>query len=387
MTDKEFLGLFNNIDDKYLDEARRDLTASHKCVEMICEEKRHRFGGFSTLAACAAVALAVLLLVSSFIGSYRLATPSDQTVPDTQGSSGQFSANAAPGVSSDGSQLSENAKFYISSSSLSFPVHGKEEDSRVFVNPFYESDPTTATLTFTTRYEGAPADEEIPMRLYLFADGEPLRFTNRYRTQTESLSRTFILEPDKKYALDVSFSVDESVNTVTFLCVVFPGDKDRQTVFYETARNGIFNGELPERADTGEYVPAAEVKNPLENLSVDNVPITERPDVKIYANGKYEDAPIPADSVYINAYLRGGDTYYLMALIDGKPAAVFDGSSVCIVDCKDGTEGFQYKVSEDFLTRNGEHTIQAIVFTASSYEHWHCFGLQSDVRTLSGTDM
>lgn len=240
MTDRDFLELFHKIDDKFLEEARRDQRG--------CRISRQRiFNTLSTMAACMAIAIAAVLLISSFIssGQFALMNPSSPVQSDNS-----VSADAANGTSPEDSSAPispSDQKLSVMSSHLSFPHHSVELDlpKEDYYRAFAVAEPETvdAVFAFSVRLSDGSFDTRIPARMYFFADGQPIHF--KYRSN-ESSFRDFTIVPETDYSLPISFEASADVNAISVVCIFFPGDAERQHCLIETAGNIYGINAVPE---------------------------------------------------------------------------------------------------------------------------------------------
>lgn len=409
MTDREFLELFNKIDDKFLDEARRD----HGKRRI---DKRRLFNTLYTMAACAAMVIAAALLVSSFIGNYQFANPgsADQTSSD--------SAMTSETPSDDNSQADNTSplKLSVLYSRLSFPENGVEMDKDdgyyMFTLDEREWRHIPAELSFSVGFSDSEEKTPIPARMYFFNNcySDQFYYADSLLTTT---SRDFIVKPNTDCTIKFAFDAYGETSTVAVVCVFFPGDAARQTCLIVTAGNETVPDDFIDLSGIGELIPIEPFENVRRFVTVTDTPfkwyvdfnfLDEYDDLEkfgypdedvsdaleifeknVLGEKDGETVVIPNDSVYINAYFNESEgtgnwqyhSYYLIALIDGAPAPIFDGRSYCAVNDIYGERVFQYKVPQEYLPENSSIQIIAL---PSQVVSWECYGIASDCCLLSG---
>lgn len=380
MTDRDFLELFHKIDDKFLEEAQRDQRGRHISRQRI-------FNTLSTMAACMAIVVAAVLLVSSFINSGQFALMNQSSAVQT--SSGDLSG-AADGTSSGNSSQAapSDQKLCAMSSTLSFPKHRVEldlpkEDCYAAIS-VAETETVSAVFAFSVQLYDGSLDTRIPARMYVFADGRPIMF--RYRS-SQSPFRDFTIVPETDYALPISFEASEEVSAISIVCVFFPGDPERQTCLIHTAGNISCTREILGTFGVGNFIGTN------SDINSNFVTVTNDPDLVPKNNQTYWDRNIPADNAYITAYLSTvyGDNgerednfinpHYLIALVNGKPVNVFDSGDPLCIDRfyyeKDLV--FQYRIPEEYLPENSTLQIIALPAAVTSWRDMDyssdCFGI------------
>lgn len=378
MTDRDFLELFHKIDDKFLEEAQRDQRGRHFSRQRI-------FNTLSTMAACMAIVIAAVLLVSSFIssGQFALMNPGSPVQSDSSVSAGAANGTSS-GDSSDPISPSDQ-KLSVGSARLSFPYHSVDlglakED---YYLAFGADKPGTvdAVLDFSVQLSDGSLDTRIPTRMYVFADGQPIQF--KYRS-SESSFRDFTIVPEADYSLPISFNASEYVNAVSVVCVFFPGDAERQHCLIETAGNAYSIAEVPNTfLGPDEYIDiGTDTAEPISNF----VTVTSDPDA-VPQNPYYNtERDIPADSAYFFASfgaVYGSDDisdteyiapnpHYLIALVNGKPADVFDSADPFCLGGYNPQKGmyYRYRIPEEYLPENSTLQIMALPAAVTSWRDW-----------------
>ncbi|MBD5384679.1 MAG: hypothetical protein HDR72_06745 [Ruminococcaceae bacterium] len=368
MTDRDFLELFHKIDDKFLEEAQKDQRKRHFSRQRI-------FNTLSTLAACMAIVVAAVLLVSSFIssGQYIMPNSGSQT-----SDSDPLNAASSPTVNIE---PNAPAPTLSSESSLSFPIHYAELDlpKENMYNAFRAGrfDTITALFDFSVHLSDDSSDTRIPSRLYIFANGEPIRF--KYK-DSEAFFRDFTIVPDADYSLPLYFEASEEIAVISVVCVFFPGDPERQSCVVHSAGNIFGATEIPDMVDEQHFIETD------YEATANFVTVTSDPH-KIPKNGiAYGDElNIPADSAWLTASLgvpcktEQSDVYeesldvnphYIIALVNGKPVSISEyASMICLDGFYNSNKGllYQYKIPEEYLPENSTLQIIALPVAVTSW--------------------
>lgn len=379
MTDRDFLELFNKIDDKFLEEAQHDQRKYRI-------GKRHIFNVLSTTAACMALVVSAVLLVSSFIDGGLIRLPNNSSYVQ---SGSNNPADAASGTTSENSVTPPARLPDIGYSRLSFTSN--EVDLGLTKADYYavfgadEACTVSAEFEFTVTCSDCSLNNGIPMRMYIFADDRPTEF--KYRNQ-ERLFREFTVDPEKKYSLPVSFNASADVNTISIVCILCPGDPDRQNCFIQTAGNVYGTKEIIDDA----YIPDGYIDYNDTQRGCNFVTLTSDPNtVPVYTVSGLKNDVIPADSAYLFASFaafdaensdtsdtnpNAPDMYYIIALMDGKPVNISDnGDPFCLGgDLLKKEVYYRYKIPEENLPENS--TIQ-IIALPTEVNSWRDSGFNS----------
>lgn len=377
MTDRDFLELFNKIDDKFLEEAQHD-------------QRKYRIGKrrilnmLSTTAACLAVVISAVLLVSSFVdsGLIRLPDNGSDVRSEINISAGAASAPTSESEVSPSDLIPNIGYFRLSFTSNEVDIGLTKETSYYTVFGAVEDCTVSAEFEFTVKIEDSSLENGIPMRMYVFADGQPTEFEYR---NTARLFREFTVEPEKKYALPISFKASAEVNTISIVCIFFPGDPDRQNCFIQTAGNVYGTHE------TVEYIPDGylEYTYTKTERGCNFVTLADDPDtVPVYSTPGLKNGEIPADNAYLFASFTtfddeiqdispgAHDMHYIIALVNGKPVDIFgSGDPLCLGgDPLKKEVYYRYKIPEENLPENS--TIQIIALPAE-VNSWRDSGFNS----------
>ncbi len=165
------------------------------------------------------------------------------------------------------------------------------------------------------------------------------------------------------------------MNTISVVCIFFPGDAERQHCLIETAGNIYGINAVPETIlGTDDFI---EVDTAEPSLNF--VTVTSDPDAAPRNPYENTERDIPADSAYffasLGALFGGDDTsdedyikpnpHYIITLINGKPVNVFDsGDPFCLGGYyfKQGMY-YRYRIPEEYLPENS--TLQIIALPAA----------------------
>lgn len=374
MTDRDFLELFNKIDDKFLEEAQHD-----QCKYRI--GKRRILNMLSATAACMALVISAVLLVSSFIDSGLIRLPDNSSYVQ---SGSNNPADAASGASSNSSVVSSSNRTLSFNSSLNFTTNSVEiPNLKENLHSAFGADEectVSAEFKFSARFSDGSLDTPIPVRMYVFADGKPISFTYRY---TESAIREFTVEPEKKYSLPISFKASADVNTISVVCIFFPGNAELQDCLIWEAGNVYGTKEIFEYIPD-EYIEYTDTFERGGNF----ITLSSDPNIVPIYTSKVKNAVIPSDSAYLFVSFAAfddensdtspntPDMYYIIALADGKPVNISDnGDPFCLVGGSLKKEVYyRYKIPEENLPENS--TIQ-IIALPTEVNSWRDSGFNS----------
>lgn len=402
MSDKDFLEIFDKINDKFLVETYRDNEKRRR------GSKRMFFHAAYTAAACIMVVAAAVLIVSSFIGRDEFIHPSsgagESMSSNSLPESGDLSDNPSDGESSaiepaPEVPVYENAVF-IETVRFEFPESGREFSKELDFPAFYaeyQQQSVSALLTLTVRLTEDYADNSrVPMRMYLFSDGRQSLFQyDKANIPYLDLDLDFGTDDKQELGIDFSFYAGRSTNSVAAVCVLFPGDASRQTCFIYSACN-LGSAESfgsMSRSYVENFVLDDDVINEMTYSNI--LTLNEmrpydynKPDSfwqRIVALGhiSYGDPvkTVPVDSTGMYMHCSDvGSSYHLIALIDGEPAPVFDGEFFTTVEQYDNDLILYCKFPSEYLSENS--TIQLIALPVSTY-YLNWWGMMSECCLLS----
>lgn len=374
MTDRDFLELFNKIDDKFLEEAQHD-----QCKYRI--GKRRILNMLSATAACMALVISAVLLVSSFIDSGLIRLPDNSSYVQ---SGNNNPANAASGAVSDSDVASHSDRSLSFNSRLDFTTNSVDLglDKEDYYTAFGADEECTvsAQFDFSASFSDGSLDTPIPVRMYVFADGKPISFTYRY---TESAIREFTVEPEKKYSLPISFKASADVNTISIVCIFFPGNAELQDCLIWEAGNVYGTKEIFEYIPD-EYIEYTDTFERGGNF----ITLSSDPNIVPIYTSKVKNAVIPSDSAYLfvsftkfydeiqDLSLSAHDMNYIIALVNGRPVNLSDsGEPFCLGGDPLKKEGYyRCKIPEECLSENS--TLQVIALPAA-VESWHDYAFSS----------
>ncbi|MDE7360860.1 MAG: hypothetical protein K2N38_02885 [Oscillospiraceae bacterium] len=402
MSDKDFLEIFDKINDKFLVETYRDNEKRRR------GSKRMFFHAAYTAAACIMVVAAAVLIVSSFIGR-------DEFIHPSSGAGESMSSNSLPesGDPSDDS-LSDSESSAVEPAPripvyedavvvemvrFEFPDSGiplNESEVPAFYADFQQQSVSARLglkVYFTNAYTGD--NGTIPMRMYLFSDGRQSLF------QYDKANIPYLdldVDPESETEIEFSFYAGRSTNSVAVVCVFFPGDAARQDCFICSASNfGASEGYGSiDRIRVEEFVLEDGI-NEMTDRNILTLSGTQiyGPDIdRLYrqilldaqttANGNpVKTVPVDSACMYMHCsseIFEFGSSYHLIALIDGELAPVFDGEFFTTVEQYDNDLFLYYKLPSEYLSENS--TIQLIALPVFTYQlNW--WGMQSECCLLT----
>lgn len=416
MRDRDFLEIFDKIDDKFLIETYKENEKLRR------GSRRSFFHAVYTAAACIMVAAAAVLVVSSFLDRGGLVQPSSAGDASQIASGSGVSNGSMPDSGVSDSEISNsdtseplvynNTFYYVDTPKLEFPDNYYEMEDDPETSYFYadyqqQSILAKLTLTVKSNYDVGGGDggiEKIPMRMYLFCDGQQSLF--RYdKANIAHLDMEVAL--DNQTGIDFSFNAGRLTSSAAVVCVFFPGDAARQSCVIKSACN--LSGETPlneiMRAEFGllEFDGSTNTDhtsiltlNKALHYSIDSADkvldriVSEKRECVSGSSVK----TLSVNSAYLYTYYNGVDLYdgylemfdyfdyrdyTLIALIDGEPAPVFDGEFSALVRLEN--EGVQYyKLSKEYLSENSTIQLIALPIRTNRLNWW---GMSSECRLLT----
>lgn len=392
MKDRDFLEIFDRIDDKFLTEAYKDSEKLRR------GGKRVLFHALYTAAACIMVVAAAVLIVSSFIGRDKLVQPSsaDGQPADSLSDSG-ISSEPVSSVPELEIPVYDRA-YFVESSKLEFFGRAIDAPTKDYLfSEFYadyqqENIPARLSLgvSRTEEYTGG----DIPMRMYLFSDGRQMLFTH------DNANIPYLdVELDAGGTAEIDFSFYAGRHTVSaaVVCVFFPGDAARQSCFIKSASNAWSEGSFYDY----DFYAKEVVEFPVENIGETDTEVfalsnaeefdavtTESDIIRalLSADGKALDGEpvrtLSRSSSGVLMYSRrtdGNSLYYLITLINGEPAPVFDGEFFTIADINE-YRALLYRLPSEYLSENSTVQMLALPALTTGYNWW---GIQSECVLIS----
>lgn len=221
-------------------------------------------------------------------------------------------------------------------------------DDRVYVGNYngtltvepINSDPefvTTARLRITVNgINGAPVDD-IPVRLFVLSDGEPVPYYFEEELDYQ-LPHDIILQKDKETVLNVCVNADSDDYNLTFLAVGYPDELTEPLAGHRLALCcSLINGSgiVFSADDIGEYTQGGDCG------------------IKLADDGS-------SVRLTVNTGKNTG-TGSLVVFVDGKPFDCFDGQSHCVINCRNGSRTFNYTLPEGIFADGKPHSVLAVV--------------------------
>lgn len=418
MNKEQFFKAIDNVDDELLkgvfdDSAEElpDAEAQHGAVYR--PERRPRRKTFIAAAACLTAVAGAGFAVKA--GVDGLSARNTSYIESPANASGD-TIESPDNNSVDTSGSSFNLHDYISEDGLRGDEWSLGMSCMVYVSFFEDdapspfsptpleiSEPQTVTASLTSYFHPDPKmpQDNIPYRIFVFADGKPIEFapegtddyalwhdysmdegdiTDYNTSSTKLKDGTIIYNPKFEETIKIDFKADESTHIINFVYCFFPELCQPHSwlcfsgMYSAMAVNTAYvPNALPETKQLGEYITPEDYHN---SQSTGCSPYLYQADdlrnAWIYKDLEYSEQ---SNTFYIEFNsgkkrdnildgLEDSGSYYLFLLIDGELQPAFDGDYSCFVDCENGTRTFKYQIPPELLPASGKHTIQYMLLPA-----------------------
>ena len=390
MTKEQFFKAIDGADDKFLKEAldfKSEYNDAQRATVYRSEHRRSRLWPiFAALTASFAVVFALGFLIISvsdiqenkppvYSGSH---TENSANTPDNSQSDNSSDIQSTPNEGID--SLPHIAETKPLSENYMMDVCFSEEDigsAAVSMRPVGISENQTVTAYLQTRiaqYSGdysALTDEEVTLRVFVFADGNPIDFAIDGSEDYDKFHDITVKTHnggDTVSVTAITFKADPSMNTISFI-----GSFERIEWLDQTKKDefSIYSGIIS--ATAYNYEAAG---NPPENGSLgmyaEDAAMPDQSYLQMSTSSAYYDEGMGAgyrgqylqdSSLYIK--FKGGfdRPYYLIVLQNDEPAAVFDGQYSVTVTCRSNL--YMYEIKQSDLELLDKNIIQAVAVPAA----------------------
>lgn len=372
MNNEQFFKAIDGVDDELLKDAldpEFDYVQYPKVYRL--EKRRFNWKAAAACAACLAAVVGAGFALKSGLSALPVQSePSDMSgAADSSVLDGENSANVNLAIH-------ENLPFgYHYNLKATFPDFGNGDSLSVT-----QAQTVTANLHVDFDPDPCMPLEDIPYRIFVFADGKPIEFATA-GSDDYALCHDYVMDnvisagshEDGVVTLGevtadktIHFKADEKTKNLIFVASFYPK-------YVQPLDWGGFTGVIstfavntsctvegiPEEKETARYIePYGRMKG-FGGIEV----FLEGDDPTNYTrwNLEYSDNK---NTVYME-FKRKDSPYYLFLLIDGELVPVFDGDYTCFVDNQDGTRLFQYQILPEYLPDEGLHTIQGMAIPAN----------------------
>lgn len=419
MNKEQFFKTIDNIDDELLkgvfDDSTEELSGTESQHGAVYRpERRSRRKTFIAAAACLTAVAGAGFAVKAGVDSLSARNTSYIESPaDTSGDTIESSDNNSVNTSRSSFELSLNWHDYISedglygdewsfSGSCMIYVSFSDDDypSPFSPTPLEITEPQIVTASLTNSFDPDPKmpQDNIPYRIFVFADGKPIEFapegTDDYALQHDFFmdendiindkaggfrnnDGTWFYIPRFEDTIKINFKADESTHIINFVYCFFPELCQPHSWLCFSGMDSAMAvntayvpGALPEAMQLGEYITpydgyvngarfslflADEYRNAflwkdLEYSELNNTFYIE------YNSGRKREN--------ILGDLEESSSFYLFLLIDGELQPAFNGDYTYFVDCEDGTRTFKYQIPTELLPTSGKHSFQCVAIPA-----------------------
>lgn len=276
----------------------------------------------------------------------------------------------------DSSDSDEQFEFSTASNASYADGSGKVVEQRVSVR---ESENLSINLLHYVKPDKTLPQHDIPLRIRVVADGVPIPF-KMDGTDGEVLSHDILVDAEIDYATNICFTVTGDMRLIYILEVYFPEDIPSRGLgayggvsVYPIVNMG-WNGK--ERETNSEGYTEITPKENSYGIDIGTTTIEEMIQMRgdgveplIEDNHFFTDTSVhDGQPLYVKFNSRDTEQtpFYLLVLRDGVLLdKLFNGSCSVKVDCKGGTQAFQYEIPRNMIPESGLHTFQAIALPAT----------------------
>lgn len=417
MNKEQFFKMIDNVDDELLkgvfdDSAEElpDAEAQHGAVYR--PERRSRRKTFIAAAACLTAVAGTCFAVKAGVDGLsarnisHIESPANASGNTTESSDNNTSYTSGTssfpwhdyfsedGLRGDEWSLGMGCMVYVSFS--------EDDDPSPFSpTPLEITEPQIVTASLKSVFDPDPKmpQDNIPYRIFVFADGKPIEFApegtddyalwHDYSMDENDITKdkaggsmnndgTWVYTPRYEDTVKIDFKADKNTHIINFVYSFFPELCQPHSWL-------AFSGMDSAMAVNTAYVPGApaEIKQVGEYVTPDDPKGGTGGCDFLYIADDYRNAFLWKDLEYSehnNTFYieynsgrkrdnRLGDleesgSYYLFLLIDGELQPAFDGDYSCFVDCENGTRTFKYQIPPELLPTSGKHTIQYMLLPA-----------------------
>lgn len=425
MNKEQFFKAIDNVDDELLKGVFEDFgdeisgaESQHGAVYR--PERRSRRKTFIAVAACLTAVAGAGFAVKSGVDSISARNTSHIESPadapdDTANNSGgtTWTSPLHDYISEDGLHGDE---WYLSMGCMTYVSFSEDDNPSPFHPTHLEiTEPQIVTASLKSVFDPDPKmpQDNIPYRIFVFADGKPIEFapegtddyalwhdysmdegdiTDYNTSSTKLKDGTIIYNPKFEETIKIDFKADESTHIINFVYCFFPElcQPHSWLCFHGTYSAMAVNtayvlDALPETRQLGEYITPDDYDHLDQQCTGGCFNLYLADDLRnayIYKDLEYSEQNntfyIEYNSGRKNETLGNSDnsgSYFLFLLIDGELQPAFDGDYSYFVDCENGTRTFKYQIPTELLPTSGKHTIECMAIPAEE-----CADSHSDVR-------
>ena len=288
----------------------------------------------------------------------------------------KFSSNSEMESSSYESDKIDGFSF---SSNLNV-FYGNEDSQSTVENKISikENKEIKLTLLNSVQPDATQPQNNIPLRIYLFADNNPIPFA--LDNGEYSIEGNTTIDALKEQYNTISFKANKNVGIYNIVCIYFPEDIPERGLgeYGGVITYSIVNQNCNSDNKSKEIKNYIKVEPNKLNYGIDiGTKSINNNDHKIMESHYYNDVNVSKDNHLYLKFNSGSEiemsSYYLMLLVDGKLTKFFDNDYLVNCNCKAGKRSFQYAVKKDLLGKNGLHTFQLIAVPSTYGENMTSF--------------
>ena len=230
------------------------------------------------------------------------------------------------------------------------------------------------TVSTSITPDKSMASVNIPLRIYVFGDGDPLDFCMPNVPSEGGFSKVHELAVNKNvdniFEINIDINVGKEITMLSILCDYFPEDIPKKGLgaYSGCSAYSLLNSEIKQKplieTAIGSYFDSDKKER---GFDIGKNPLSET-DQTIIEHYFYDDTTVSSDDDCVYIKFDSGTDYdipfYMILFRDGELIAPFDGRYSCGVDCTLGQRSFQYQIPMEFLETNGLHTFRAVALPA-----------------------
>lgn len=223
--------------------------------------------------------------------------------------------------------------------------------------------------------------EQMPVRIFLMADGRLLEFgvdggePSVYNDVYAKFSAPSENAYSNRTAYKITFEADETMEKLVFIPVYFPERIPKtEENFYFYHLNHCFettlintlavsDGENGVSDGFGAYYRSIYQKN-NEAFAFYTVSVKDGRGIRRAFNGI--ELSDENDKIYLQFRKDIDCDRYLFILCDGKPLDMFDGEYTCKINTKGEQRAFELVIPEEYIPESGEHVFEAFAVSAEA---------------------
>ncbi|MCH5206535.1 MAG: hypothetical protein J1F09_06235 [Oscillospiraceae bacterium] len=381
MNNEQFFKAIDGVDDELLKDAldpEFDYVQYPKVYRL--EKRRFNWKAAAACAACLAAVVGAGFALKSGLSALPVQSePSDM--------SGAADSSVLDGENSGAVSTKIPEGYYVRGCALGIQATFDSPDNIGFgvVQQLEITEPQTVTAYLHTGFDLdlLTQSDNIPYRVFVFADGKPIEFATA-GTDDYALWHDYVLDDVVRRAYydeedgtvwkgeiqgytSIDFKADETMRNITFVGTAYPGYFQPHSwsgfplpATSLAVNNSCVSDKAPESKNIGEFFDKADIGKGKYSWFCDLYLGSDGNDAR-YDHRDLEYSELNND-IYLECLYKDY-SYYLMLLIDDEPVPIFDGEYAYFVEGGDPSRVFRYKIPAEYLPTEGQHTIQGVAIS------------------------